>query len=67
MQFATSQSLLAHRHKLPVHASQRHLCYGRNLHRQITFAGMPGEAKVDVSRVKAEIVKLAGDKYGLDK
>lgn len=38
-----------------------------NLRRQITVAGVPGEAKVDVFDGRAQVMELAGDKYGLAK
>eukprot|EP00884_Botryococcus_braunii_P004572 jgi/Botrbrau1/14115/Bobra.182_3s0058.1 len=67
MQVATGLSTFAPRHPFPAEVCQRRSCIGRNSLRRIAIAAAPGEAKVDVSRVKAEIVRLAGDKYGLDK
>jgi hypothetical protein len=67
MQVSVGYQRLPCQFRVPAQQSKRHSCQFTHSRRQIIVAGLPGEAKVDVSQAKADIVKLAGEKYGLDK
>lgn len=72
MQVAVGQGLLTSQNRLcyrrpELLGHQRRVIIAHSTCRSLKVAAALGGAKVEVSQVKADIVKLAGDKHGLDR